>query len=208
MSLSIETYTNPGAKGWRPGNNIGGSTLFKALGHPLIAAKARALRAKLAAAGTIAVYDPLDQAACFDAFYGLTDLDVADVFVQKIEDIGAKKLGRTAKPVTALAQSRARTILIAAFDASKLADQIRELIPAGAMVLTFDELRLPEDMLSNKRNYLDPLNFATNFGFLRDGKGQRTVLSSANYWSGYGAKNPELWLCLFGNDGQVLADPG
>ncbi len=89
---------------------------------------------------------------------------------------------------------------------NKLADQIRDLIPAGARVLTFDELRLPEDMLSNKRHYLDPLNFATNFGFLRDGKGQRTTLSSANYWSGYGAKNPELWLCLFGDDGKVLAE--
>ncbi|MFZ0692711.1 MAG: hypothetical protein WAN51_00920, partial [Alphaproteobacteria bacterium] len=205
MTLAIETFTNPGAKGWRPGNNVGGSTLFKALGHPLIAARARALRAKLAA-GPIAVYDPFDQAGCFDAFYGLTDLDVTDVFVQKIEDIGGKRLGRTAKPITALAQSRARTILIAAFDSNKLADQIRDLIPAGARVLTFDELRLPEDMLSNKRHYLDPLNFATNFGFLRDGKGQRTTLSSANYWSGYGAKNPELWLCLFGDDGKVLAE--
>jgi hypothetical protein len=204
MALTIETYTNPGAKGWRPGNNIGGSTLFKALGHPLVAARARSLRERLAASGPLAIYDPVDQAGCFDAFYGLSDLDIAGVYVQKIEDAGSMRLGRTAKPVTELGD--APTVLIAAFDAHKLADQIRDLIPKGAELVTFDELRLPDDMLSNRRNYLDPLNFATNFGFLRDQDGHHTTVSSANYWSGYGAKDPELWLCLFDAGGTKLAE--
>ena len=38
MSLRIETFTNPKfGGGFRPGNNVGGNTLFKALGHPLAA---------------------------------------------------------------------------------------------------------------------------------------------------------------------------
>ncbi len=204
--LNIETFTNPGAKGWRPGNNVGGSTLFKALGHPLAAEKARALRGKLAKAGPVAVYDPLRQAECFDAFYDLAGLELVGVYVQKIEESGARRLGRSAEPVTRLAAAKARTVLIAAFDASRLADQIAHLMPAGAHLVTFDELRIPDDMLSNRRNYLDPINFATNFGFLRDGNGERTVISSANYWSGYGAKEPELWLCLFDEKGAVLAE--
>lgn len=206
MVLNIETFTNPGAKGWRPGNNVGGSTLFKALGHPLAVEKARALRAKLAKAGPVAIYDPLNQAECFDAFYDLAGIELAGVYVQKIEETGAKRLGQSAEPVTRLAGAKARTVLIAAFDASRLAEQIVHLMPADAQLVTFDELRIPDDMLSSRRNYLDPINFATNFGFLRSGSGERTVISSANYWSGYGAKEPELWLCLFDEKGAVLAE--
>ena len=206
MVLNIETFTNPGAKGWRPGNNVGGSTLFKALGHPLAAENARALHAKLAKGGPVAVYDPAAQAECFDAFYDLASLDIAGVYVQKIEEAGTRRLGHDTEMVTRLAQAEVRTVLIAAFDAKRLVDQIRHLIPAGADMVTFDELRIPDDMLSNRRNYLDPINFATNFGFLRDGKGERTVISSANYWSGYGAKDPELWLRLFDDKGAVLAE--
>ena len=206
MTLAIETFTHPGGKGWRPGNNTGGMSLFKAMGHPLVAEKARALREKLKAGGPVAVYDPLGQAGCYDSFYGLTDLDLAGVYVQKIEDAGQTRMGRAARPVTEIGNSNARIVLVAAFDAAKLIGQIRHLIPSGAHVVSFDELRLPDDMLSNARNYLDPLNFATNFGFLREQSGHHTVISSANYWSGYGAKNPELWLCLFDAGGKKLAE--
>src|SRR3972149_1612252 len=156
MVLNIEPFPNPGAKGWRPGNNVGGSTLFKALGHPLAAGKAKALRAKLAAAGPVAVYDPLGQADCFDAFYDLASLDLAGVYVQKVEEAGTRRLGPDAGLITSLPHAQARTVLIAAFDAKRLCDQIRRLIPEGAELLTFDALRLPDDMLSNPRNYLDP----------------------------------------------------
>src|SRR5262249_28647264 len=57
----------------------------------------------------------------------------------------------------------------------------------------------------NKRTYLDPLNFATNFAFFRDGAGRHTRVVTANYWAGYGAKSIKLWLCLFGDDGTTLA---
>lgn len=206
MSLHIETFTNPGSKGWRPGNNVGGASLFKALGHPLAAPKARKLREKLKANGPVAVYDPLGQADCYDCFYGLGDLDLAGVFVQKVTEIGATRAGRAARPVTEIGESGARTVLIAAFDAAKLAGQIRHLVPPGAEIVTFDEMRLPDDMLTNARNYLDPINFATNFGFLREENGLHTVITSANYWSGYGAKEPELWLCLFDAGGAKLAE--
>src|SRR3972149_1466320 len=127
MVLNIETFTNPGAKGWRPGNNVGGSTLFKALGHPLAAGKAKAVRAQTAGGD-----------------------------VQKVEEAGSRRPGHDAELITALPHAQARTVLIAAFDAKRLADQIRHLIPEGAELLTFDALRLPDDMLSNPRNYLDP----------------------------------------------------
>jgi hypothetical protein len=206
MALHIETFINPGAKGWRPGNNFGGSTLFKALGHPLVAEKARALRARLAAHAPVAVYDPLNQADCFDAFFDLQGTGVEGVYVQKVEERGERRLGHPARLVTEIAESKARVVFVTTFDSERLLSHMRHLVPKGVEIVTFDALRLPGDMLANPRNYLDPLNFATNFGFLRDGDGHHTVISSANYWSGYGAKSPELWLALFGSEGEMLAE--
>ena len=206
MALRIETFASGDRKAWRPGGNFGGTTLFKALGHPMGARKAWALREKLAAAGPIAVYDPLGQAACFDAFYDLAGLDIAGLYIQRIEEEGRSLLGHDGEPVTALPESPAATVLVAAFDAARLTGHIRHLVPDQAQVLSFDEVRLPDDMLANPRSYLDPLNFATNFGFLRDRDGHHTAIVSANYWSGYGAKNPELYLCLFDEAGAVLAE--
>ena len=45
----------------------------------------------------------------------------------------------------------------------------------------------PTTLLTNRRAYLDPLNFATNFVFFRDAEGLHTRLVTANYWAGYGA---------------------
>jgi hypothetical protein len=203
MTLRIETFTN---RPWRPGGKFGGSTLFKALGHPLTVPRARALKERLAAAGTVAVYDPLGHADAVDALYDLGTLEVAGVYVQKLEEVGETMLGHEARPVTALADSGARTVFVAAFDAGRLVDQVRHLVPAGAEVLSLDEMRLPDDMLTNRRDYLAPLNFATNIAFLRDEDGHHSTLASANYWGGYGAEAPELWCCLFDRAGQVLAE--
>jgi len=203
MSLKIETFKNTA---WRPGNNFGGSTLFKALGHPMTARLGVEMMARIRAAGPVAVYDPLGEAADFDVFYDLAGCDVADVFVQQINEVGNDILGRTAKPVTELPGANAVTVLVCAFDAARFIEHIEDLLPAGATVLSFDDMRLADEWLSNPRRYLDPINFATNFGFLRDANGLHTTISSANYWSGYGAKDPALWLCLFGADGGVLAE--
>ena len=78
-------------------------------------------------------------------------------------------------------------MLVAAFDAGKMIARIRPLLPRGAVVLTLDEARLPQELLTNQIRYLDRLNFATNFVFFRDQDGLSTRLVSANYWAGYGA---------------------
>ena len=110
-----------------------------------------------------------------------------------------------ARPVSELGDSGASAVLVAAFDAARLVDQIRHLVPDGADVLTLDEMRVPDALLTNKRQYLAPINFATNFAFFRDGGGHHTRLVTANYWGGYGAKDARIWATLFDGDGTRLA---
>src|SRR3546814_19885862 len=78
-------------------------------------------------------------------------------------------------PYTTLVRSNA--VLVVAFDARRLIDQIRHLLPAGAEVLSLDAMRLDDSTLTNRRNYLDPITFATNFAFFpdRDGLHPRLV---------------------------------
>ena len=196
MALKIETYSN--AKG--------GNSFFKALGHPLSVALATALLEKLRTAGSVAIYDPLGMIEGFAEFYPLAGLDVRGVYVQRLEDLTQSRLGLATLPVTELAHSDAATLLVAAFDAGRFGDHIRHLLPAGMTVVSLDEMRLPDAMLTNPRRYLDPLNFATNFGFLRDTARQHTRIVSCDYWSGLGAAQlPRVWLMLFDTQGQVLA---
>src|SRR3546814_10963698 len=63
-----------------------------------------------------------------------------------------------------------------------------------------------EAMLTNRRNYLDSLNVATNLVLFREGGGHHTRLATANYWSGYGAKAPVAWCCLMDEAGRPLAE--
>ena len=196
MALRIETFSN----------KQGGNTLFKALSHPLAAEAARDLTGRLARAGRLAVYDPLAQLEPFAQFFDTGDWDVQAVYVQDVEEVGQVRLGQMARPVTDLPGGPGvDCLLVAAFDAGRLMEQIRHLVPEGVQILSLDGLRLPEAMLTRPRRYLDPLNFATNFGLLRDAGGQHTRLTLCNYWSGYGAVDPRLWLCLFDADGHVLA---
>lgn len=205
MSLQIETFTNQsfGANA-RPGNNAGGNTLFKALGHPLAAEAARRLMDRLQAGGPIAIYDPDGSAETFDAFYRLRDCDIAAIYVQRVEELERRILSRTVRLIGDLPSCPARLLLVTGFDAARRIEHIRRLLPAGTEVISLDLLRLPEAMLSNRTKYLDPLNFATNFAFLRDAGGMHTRVVTANYWGGYGAADPGLWLCLFDEAGNVL----
>src|SRR3546814_9856184 len=66
-------------------------------------------------------------------------------------------------------------------------------------------MRLPAEMLSNARRYLDPINFATNFAFFRDGGGRHTRLVTANYWAGYGARDTAIQFMLLDDAGKDLA---
>lgn len=211
MTFAIDTYRNPNLRqGWRPGNNFGGSSLFKALGHPKTAAAGHALVRQLRGLGRIAIYDPEPEAAAahVDAFFDLKSCDIAGVYVQRVEDIGSPRLGRPAQAVTALARTEVDAVLITAFDAAAHERQLRALL-AGAPalpILSLDALRLPDAWLSNRRRYLDPLNFATNFALIRDDRGRFTRLTSANYWAGYGAADAALWCAIFAADGSCLAE--
>ncbi|HEX7008251.1 MAG TPA: hypothetical protein VF274_14015 [Alphaproteobacteria bacterium] len=196
MALNIETFSNV----------RGGNSFFKALGHPLAVAPARDLLARLDERGPVAVYDPHGLFASCAEIYPFARLPIAGVFVQDVGALGRAVLGHTTQPVTDLKDARASSVLVVAFDAARLIAHIRHLVPRGADIFSLDALRIPERMLTNRERYLDPLNFATNFAFFRDRDGHHSRVVSVNYWSGYGARSVSLWLCLFGDDGTVLAE--
>ncbi|HQU15293.1 MAG TPA: hypothetical protein PLO69_04200 [Gammaproteobacteria bacterium] len=196
MALNIETFSNV----------RGGNCVFKALGHPLARAPAGALRTRLAS-GPLCVYDPLGHLAAYAEFYDLAGVELHDVYVQRMEDLARPVLGHPVRPVTDLASaSPGSRLLVAAFDAERYVRQIRHLLAPETEIMSFDGLRIPDRMLTNPRHYLDPLNFATNFAFLRDAGGHHTRVTLCDYWSGYGATSPQLWLCLFDADGATLAE--
>ena len=116
--------------------------------------------------------------------------------------------GYVARALTELPDSGARIVLIAAFDAGRIAARIAHLLPPGAEVVTLDEVKLPDALLTNRARYLDKLNFATNFVFFRDADGLSTRLVSANYWAGYGGGAIRLWLRLFDTRRHGAGDVG
>ena len=196
MGLTIETFSNV----------KGGNSFYKAMSHPLVAPKADALIARLATAGQIAVYDPLGLYSGFAEFHDVSRIDVGHAFIQDIEQIGKSVAGCVAQPVTQITEVAVSTVLVAAFDAERLIDHVRHLIPDGVKIESFDVLRLDDTLLTNRLTYLDAINFATNFAFFRDSDGLHSRVVTANYWAGYGAKGVRLHLILFGEDGGVLAE--
>jgi hypothetical protein len=120
--------------------------------------------------------------------------------------LGTSLGGVLAQPVTDLARSGAASLLIAAFDAGRIQARMAGLAPPGLRIVTLDRAKLPDHLLTNRRVYLDRLNFATNYAFFRDQTGLSTRLTSANYWAGYGARDVTLWLRLFDAEGGVLAE--
>ena len=115
MTLAIETFSNV----------TGGVSFFKAVGHPLVAAKARALIAGLADAGPVAVYDPFGLADAFSELHDCSALTIAGSFVQDITTIGQTVFGVPAAPVTDIGASGARSVFIVAFDSERLDHHIR-----------------------------------------------------------------------------------
>ncbi len=195
MPLRIETFSNVS----------GGNAFFKALTHPLAAEKAGELLRTLQAKGPVAIYDPLNMADMVVQAYSIAKLKLDGYYVQDVECEGRVFAGHAAKLITALPDSQAASLFITAFDASRLADQIKHLLKPGIMVHSLDALRLPDAMLSERGRYLAPLNFATNFVFFRDAKGHHTRLVTANYWGAYGAKNVRFWCRLYDEAGRELA---
>src|ERR1043166_6834179 len=152
MPLNIETFSNI----------HGGNAFFKAISHPQVAAKVEALLAALKE-GPVAVYDPLQQAEAFSRIYTLR-MRVAGYFVQNIDHLSKSFAAQKAQPVTELKSCKTQNVFIAAFDAGRFADQIRHLLPPGAKVYSFDALRIPDELVTDSKNYLSPMNFATKIG--------------------------------------------
>jgi hypothetical protein len=178
----------------------GGNVIYKALAHPLAAEAVERLYARLE--GPVALYDPDGIADALVAMYpGPFD----SLFVHDVSAVGETRGGLVARALTGIGESGARTILVASFDAARVVARIGHMLPAGATVLTLDDVRLPDGLLTNRRHYLDKLNFATNFAFFRDADGLHSRVVSANYWATYGAAHVQLWLRLFDTDGTVLA---
>ncbi len=181
----------------------GGNVIYKALSHPLAAEGIARLYARLdALAGPTALYDP-DGIA--EALLALYPRRIGPLYVHDVQAVGHKRAGMAARPLVELASAAAAGVLIASFDAARVAERIAPSLPRGAQVFTLDEARLPDALRTNKTRSLDRLNYATNFAFFRDHDGLSTRLVSANYWAGYGAREVRLWLRLFDASGTVLA---
>ena len=196
MALRIETFDNA----------TGGNTLYKALTHPRAAEPARALLAALSAGGPVAICDPDGAISAFAELFGLAGVEIAGIYVQQLERCGAVVLGRAARPSTELAHSNARSVFVAAFDAERVLAQLKPYLPTGVRSFSLDRMRIAPDRLTNRRRYLDPLNFATNFAFFRDTDHLHTRLVTANYWPGYGGGAITCWMTLFGESGETLAE--
>jgi len=196
MALSIATFSN----------TAGGNGFYKAITHPTAAPLVSQIVQRLAEDAPVAVYDPSGYLAAIAEFYDLSGIELDGVYVQRVVDVGRTIAGQPARPVTELIESRVERLLVATFDAERPIRQISHLLPAGMAVSSFDDARLPNDMLTDQQRYLAPINFATNFAFFRDGGGRHTRLVTANYWAGHGASSVTLWLTLYDGDGAVLAD--
>ncbi len=196
MALRIETFSNA----------TGGNTLYKALTHPAAARSAQALIRALADNAPLAICDPDGAAEPFGALFALDGIAIARIYVQQIERLGSRVFGHPVAPITELAGSNPRAVFVAAFDAERLTARLQPLLPAGTPIFSLDAMRIPEDRLTRRRPYLDPLNFATNFAFFRDTERLHTRLTTANYWSGYGGQAVDCWLTLFAETGEILAE--
>lgn len=189
--LNIETFDNL----------RGGNVVYKALSHPYAA---RALGELAASAGPVAVFDPDGIAAPLLAL--CPNFDVRGLYVQDVQAVGKTRGGHTAQALTGLVQAQVQSVLLAAFDAQRLAAHLAPYLPPGAALLTLDAAKLPADWLSVPARYLDANNFATNFVFFRDDGRMATRLTTANYWAGYGAVAVRFKHILYAVDGCVLAE--
>jgi hypothetical protein len=189
--LDIETFDNA----------RGGNVAYKALAHPLAAARLAALAA---GAGPVAVID-LD--GIFPALMALCPaLEVRGVYVQDSAAVGRPRGGYLARALTALRDADVMSVLIAAFDAARSVARLSPWLPKGAKILTLDEARLPASMITDTSRYLSAVNFATNFVFFRDDDHFATRLTTANYWAGYGARAVTFFHLLYDADGALLAE--
>jgi hypothetical protein len=183
MVLNIKTFANQ-----KP------CTFFKALGHPMVATRLDAFKK----APLPPIYDPEGHLEDFIAMTGLQA--PSRIYVQAVEAL---------KPHTTLISTiqkdNPQKLLILSFDPEKHLEQMKHLLPSSCEIVSLKELRLPDEMLVDPKNYLSDLNFSTNFAFFREEGGWHTRIKSANCWAKYGSKDTKLWAILFDDMGQPLA---
>lgn len=182
----------------------GGNVLYKALAHPLAAVAVSRLAERLAEAGPVGLFDADAVAAPLLTMYPA--LPIAELFVQDVRHVGQERAGLIARPMTEIAASGVRCVLVAGFDAGRLVALLQSLLPPDITILSLDEVKIPAERQTNPKRYLDALNFATNYAFFRDADGLSTRLVTANYWAGYGAKAVRFHLRLYDGAGAVLAE--
>lgn len=184
MVLKIKTFANQ-----RP------CTFFKALGHPMMTKGLESFKTS----PTPAVYDPEGHLIDFLAMTGLSL--PSHIYVQAIEALDPEK-----SLISQIQQDKPQKLLILSFEPEKHLTQMGHLVPPSCEVMSLKELRLPEEMLTDPKNYLSDLNFSTNFAFFREEDGWHTRIKSANCWAKYGSKNSKLWAILFDDKGKKLAE--
>ncbi len=182
-------------------SELGVSCFFKALGHQEIQPQLQNLIQAIESSKKIALYDPENRA---QEFFDLTDLSSKNfikIYVQKLELAEIDNI----QLISELEKVDIDNLLILAFDAQRYHSHIKHLLKANWQILTLDKIRLPENMLTNKDHYLDPLNWATNFVWFKEVDGTHTRLVTANYWIKYGGKNIKALMYLLDSNGKKLA---
>lgn len=180
----------------------GGNVLYKALSHPLAVGAVKTLEASLEGQ-PVALYDPDHY---FETFIGLyPDFNVTTFLTHQTEKLGQPAfLGKKWQPLLDLPHCAESHILVLSFEKAKMQHRLCDLL-GGRQLFTLETARLPPDFAQEGLPYLDKCNFATNFAFFRDNEGFSTRLTTANYWSNYGAHNVRYWFQLFDEAGKVMA---
>ena len=182
------------------------NAFFKACTHPLAVDAINLFIKQLESFDSIACYDPFNNAPAFGSIHNLSKVKISNVYVQQVNDIGKNILEHLTKSIDQIKNEKPKALAVFTFDAAVQIQNIRHLLPDECTILTLDNIKIPAQYLTNQANYLNQLNFATNFGFLRDEGELHTRISIGNYWGNYGAKNVEMCCWLFDINGKPLAN--
>ena len=113
-------------------NQIGRNVFYRAAIHPLAAPLTARLIAKVAAAPSVAVYDPAGYFGDLAAMHDLSGWKIEGVYVQRIEDIGTDRGGFPGRALTEIADSEAAMIFVADFDGDRLLSRLGPYRPIAA----------------------------------------------------------------------------
>ncbi len=180
------------------------NAFFKACTHPSVVTKIKEFIATLKSFKEVSFYDPYNNLPAFASLYDLSDISISNIYVQQIKDVGKKILGIITKPADEI--NLENNFVIFAFDAATPTQNVKHLLPANCNIITLDAIKLSNEYLTKPNDYLNQLNFATNFAFLRDEQTLHTRISMVNYWGLYGAKDVKMNLWLFDQNGIQIAN--